>query len=177
MSLYAYIDTTELPQGWHLKLHNSACGFLIGPDGRECQISLRNSEYYFQTYEDGFAPVIQAILIPAIYRVTLVMKVHDPEHMAIIDCGESVRGSTTANVRKDCTFIDKGKRVDFIEISISGPSIEEVMALKSEILCGRQADEPYYKITSLKRWLKVRFMRLVRAWVRQNEETRGEVTP
>jgi hypothetical protein len=91
------------------------------------------------------------------------MKVHDPEHMAIIDCGESVRGSTTANVRKDFTFVDKGKRVDFIEISISGPSIEEVMALRNKILRGRQADEPYYRITSFKRWVTIRFRRLVRA--------------
>ena len=103
-------------------------------------------------------------------RVSMKSSMRNLSHMEIIDSGEHYGVDST-----HAMVVRNGRhQIDFVDITVVGKTPEGVTELYHRILCGRQADEPYYKIISFKRWLMVRLGRFFRNWKAMNDEMRGE---
>ncbi|XOU94608.1 MAG: hypothetical protein ACNFW9_00925 [Candidatus Kerfeldbacteria bacterium] len=166
-----YIDTNQLPNGWTIQEglgHNK----LVSPNGTSTLIRDENFDYYIEIKENEVPCSLP------ISRVTFFIRITDVNHHEIIDCGEHYDFRHTSALVRLITETSRIGRKNVVEIMIVGDTFKNVKALYQKILRGHQADEPYYKITSFKRWWLVRFMRYCRTfiagWVDMNTQMRGE---
>ncbi len=149
MSTRVYFNTSNLRE--HLSFQeDSVTGvgrfFFAGRQLGRC-LDREGGIFYWEFHNSSICAeeCIPVPLRECISRVVIVERINDEAHLAILDPGEHVDGSSKAVVRRNFSIHQNGVRYFHVEISLESSDFTHAMELLWAIQAGRRAEKPFYK--------------------------------